>query len=136
MYSIHIFIFRILAILFYFVSQISQKHRLEPQQHYLAPLIAQMHYPEDLTTRDPIQLMTTSLYGWTTTFATIIPQFKYSTWTVSAITWIAVSSWLNTKSNRYSRNGHQHITSPYWMVHIGIMGLPWLSWQTMLLGGE
>jgi len=34
MYSIHIFIFRILAILFDLLSQISQKHRLEPQQHY------------------------------------------------------------------------------------------------------
>jgi len=34
MYSIHIFIFRILAILFYLLSQISQTYWLEPQQHY------------------------------------------------------------------------------------------------------
>ena len=45
----------------------------------LVPLIVQMHYPEDLTMKDPIQLMTTSLYSQTTTSVTITPQFKYST---------------------------------------------------------
>jgi len=45
MYSIHIFIFRILAILFDLLSQISQKHRLEPQQHYNRLLITSWPSP-------------------------------------------------------------------------------------------
>jgi len=48
--------------------------------------IEQTLYPEDLTTKDPTQLMTTSLSGQIIISATITPQFAYLTWIVLATT--------------------------------------------------
>ena len=95
----------------------------------------QMPSPNDQTTKAQTQIMKKFLYGQMNTSVSTTYQSESLTLTVSMTIGTPKSSKHSINNNWTSRNGYQRIISPYWMEPTGITELPWLSWQTMRLGG-
>ena len=69
--------------------------------------------PDDLIMKDQTQIMKKFWFGQTSTFANDTHQSESSISTIFTTIGTAKSSKCNTNSNQTSRNGHQHIISPY-----------------------
>jgi len=102
----------------------------------LVLLTAQAHYHDDWTTKDQTWTMKMSWFGQTNTFAKTTPPSASSTLTAFMTTLMTKSSKHNIKNKEPSNDGPQYTISPYLTGPTGIMGPPWLSWQTTCLEGE